>query len=186
MLASALNRHFRSLLWGTLLVLHGGASLAAGAAGGAAESETTDRQAQGVLAQRFHWQSPLDLSQGYLAGKSWAQSLRVVGSSQGLNLTPSSLAAAHSNPGLKLPSSAYLGLGYGTPLSAKGLDFYADVGLSLGTSWGTTVGGTLGLSAMTTPLGTSAYELSPHRGLRDTLGGMTLMPSASIGLVYRY
>lgn len=169
----AVNRRFIPLLVGSLLCLHGGLALAAGSS----EAEASDLQPQGVLAQRFSWQSPLDLSQGYLAGKSWAQGLRLVGNSQGLN------TQASSNPGLKLTPNAYLGLGYGTSVfNAKGLDFYADVGLSVGNA----LSATLGLSALTPPVGATAYELTPQRGWREMFGGMTLMPSASIGLVYRY
>ena len=173
MLACVLNRRLLTLLTGCLLCLHGGLSLAAGST----DAEASDVQSQGVLARRFSWQSPLDLSQGYLAGKSWAQGLSLVGNSQGLS------TQAYSNPGLKLTSNAYLGLGYGTSvLNAKGLDFYADVGLSVGN----TLSALQGLSTVSAGVGSSTYELSPQRGWREMFGGMTLIPSASIGLVYRY
>lgn len=172
MLAPSLNRRLVPLLYWLMGL---SAALTAGL------SHASEAESQGVLAQRFSWQSPLNLTEGYLAGKSWAQGLRLVGNSQGLNSTE----LAYSNPGLKLPTnnaSAYLGLGLGYSLmSANRLDFFAGVGLSVGSSVGTT----LGVPALNSQ-GGNAYELSTQRGLREMFGGMTLMPSASIGLVYRY
>lgn len=168
MLAPTLNRRLAPLLF-LWLCLSGGLS------------QATEAEPQSVLAQRFSWQSPLNLTEGYLAGKNWAQGLRLVGNSQGLT----SAELAYTNPGLQLPphtSSAYLGLGLGYSLmSANRLDFFAGVGLSVGSSVGTT----LGVSSLNTQVG-NAYELTPQRGWREMFGGMTLMPSASIGLVYRY
>lgn len=140
---------------------------------GAALADEGKAEPVGALSQRFSWQSPLG-SSGYLADKSWAQGLRVVGSSQDFWRQPSELNL--SNPGLKFPNT-YLGLGYGYSLLPNSrLDFYADVGV------------TMGLSALGSGMGASPtpYELTSQRHLRDMFGGLSLVPSASIGLVYRY
>lgn len=176
MLTPSLNRRLVPLLYGLI-----GLCTTLTAALTAGRSHASEAESQAVLAQRFSWQSPLKLTEGYLAGKSWAQGWRLVGNSQGLNST----ALAHSNPGLKLPTNngtAYLGLGLGYSLMpANRLDVFAGVGLSVGSSVGTT----LGVSSLNSQ-GGNADELSTQRGLREMFGGMTLIPSASIGLVYRY
>jgi hypothetical protein len=175
MLALALKRRF--VLCCAILSLSSGLALASGMSETSAASEQDNAD---VVFQRFSWQSPLNLAAGYLAGPKWTQGLRMVGNSQGLTVDMN-----HSSLGLKLPAgSAYLGLGYGVSvLPSNRLDFFAGVGLSVGTGLGTT----LGSSSMNNTNGqANAYELTPQRGWRDTFGGLSLNPSASIGLIYRY
>ena len=140
---------------------------------GAALADEGKTESISVLSQRFSWQSPLG-SSSYLADKGWAQGLRVVGGSQDFWRQPSGVSL--SNPGLKFPNT-YLGLGYGYSfLPNSRLDFYADVGVTMGLS---ALGS--GMNAQPTP-----YELTSQRYLREMFGGLSLVPSASIGLVYRY
>ena len=140
---------------------------------GSALADEAKNEPLSALSGRFSWQSPLGTS-GYFADKNWAQGLRVVGGSQDFWHQPS--APSLSNPGLKFPNT-YLGLGYGYSLLPNSrLDFYADVGVTMGLS---ALGS--GVSASPTP-----YELTSQRYLRDMFGGLSLVPSASIGLVYRY
>lgn len=120
-------------------------------------------------------------SEGVEAIKGWTQGLRLVGNNLGFKLPNGSSAYWGSDVGLGVGLGGSVGLGVGySLLIANRLDFFAGVGLSVNNS----VGAGQGLSALN-PTG-QAYELTTQRGWRDTLGGLSLSPSASIGLVYRY
>lgn len=78
-------------------------------------------------------------------------------------------------------ATPYLGIGYGQHNSnLRGLGFYADLGVTIGTfsNSGGLVPGRSGFS--------QADVAAQSLKLRDTLGGLWALPSASIGLLYRY
>lgn len=87
------------------------------------------------------------------------------------------------NVHLKFPdTSAYIGIGYGHQKSeAKGFGFYADLGLMIGT-FSADSSTSLVSSGKATQADVDAQTLK----FRDALGGFNALPSASLGLLYRY
>ena len=103
-------------------------------------------------------------------------SFRVVG---GLTLNDSwGSPQTGSNTYLLRPrTTTYLGVGYGsTGYSDKGLGFYADMGVSLGTT---------GENASTLN-GLPTQALDGWRTQNNGLLGFRYLPSVSLGLIYRY
>lgn len=84
---------------------------------------------------------------------------------------------------IKYPdTTAYLGIGYGHQKSgAKGLGFYADFGVTLGnfTAESTT-------TLVTSGKASQADVDAQTQKIRDSLNGLSALPSASLGLLYRY
>jgi hypothetical protein len=87
------------------------------------------------------------------------------------------------NVQVKFPNTTpYLGIGYGHQKSDnKGIGFYADLGVMVGTFTADT----------TTTLVTNGKVLQSDvdtqtQKIRDSLGGLSVLPSASLGLLYRY
>jgi hypothetical protein len=84
-------------------------------------------------------------------------------------------------------TTAYLGVGYGHQLSGlKGLGFYADLGVTLGSFTANTTTSLVGKA--TTGGGTisQADVDAQNQKIRDSLSSYSLLPSASLGLLYRY
>lgn len=74
-------------------------------------------------------------------------------------------------------TTTYLGIGYGSHgLSSKGLGFYADMGVSMGTA----ADGDTGLN------GTPAMGFEGWRSQQNGWLGFRYLPSVSLGLIYRY
>lgn len=91
------------------------------------------------------------------------------------------MAGSQSSLRLKYPSSAtYLGIGYGQHTSSsKGLGFYADMGVMLGSlpsDADASQGGSAG----------SAASLDGWRTQTNGWLGFRYLPSVSLGLIYRY
>ena len=99
------------------------------------------------------------------------------------------LTGEYFNVEIKLPSTTpYLGIGFGHQKSdSKGLGFYADVGVMIGTF---TV--TANTSLTNRPLGLNGETIrqsdvdAQMQKMRDSLSSIGAFPSASLGLVYRY
>lgn len=92
------------------------------------------------------------------------------------------LAGETFNVQVKYPSTtAYLGLGYGHQRSEPGLGFYADVGVMLGSFTATTSTTMVGKQGIT-----QADVDAQNQKIRDSVGGLSALPSASVGLLYRY
>lgn len=87
------------------------------------------------------------------------------------------------NVKVKFPdTTAYLGIGYGHQKSdARGLGFYADLGVMIGSFTADTSTSLVGKQGIT-----QADVDAQTQKIRDSLGGLTALPSASIGLLYRY
>ncbi len=100
-----------------------------------------------------------------------------------INGKPVNLAGEAFNVTLKYPSTTpYLGIGYGHQSSAvKGLGFYADLGVMIGSfdaEVSTTLVGKQGL--------TQADIDAQSQKMRDSVSGLSVLPTFSIGAVYRF
>lgn len=87
------------------------------------------------------------------------------------------------NVAVKFPDTTpYIGVGYGHQKSdAKGFGFYADLGVMVGTFSASTSTSLVGKQGIT-----QADVDQQTQKIRDSLGGLTALPSASVGLLYRY
>ena len=121
---------------------------------------------------------------GGLSANDTRAELNGLGSgSSTINGTTVNMAGESYKVTVKYPdTTAYLGIGYGHQLGeAKGLGFYADLGVSLGTfsaSSSTSLVGKQGI--------TQADVDAQNQKIRDALNGSSVLPSASLGLLYRY
>lgn len=87
------------------------------------------------------------------------------------------------NVRLKFPTTTpYLGIGFGHQKSdVKGWGFYGDLGVMIGTfNIDTTT------SLVSSGKATQADVDAQSQKFRDALGGLSVLPSASVGLLYRY
>lgn len=96
-----------------------------------------------------------------------------------------SLVGETYNVRVKFPdTTAYLGVGYGHQKNdARGLGFYADLGVMVGSFTATTT------TSLTSNPGsgiTQADVDAQNQKIRDSLGSLSVLPSASLGLLYRY
>jgi hypothetical protein len=100
-----------------------------------------------------------------------------------INGTTVSMTGETYNVRVKFPdTTAYLGVGYGHQLGgSRGLGFYADVGVMLGTF---TADSTTSLVA--TGKVSQADVDAQNQKIRDSLSSLGVLPSASVGLLYRY
>ncbi len=87
------------------------------------------------------------------------------------------------NVQVKFPSTTpYLGIGYGHQKSdAKGFGFYADLGVMVGTFTADTT-----TSLVSSGKATQADVDAQTQKIRDSLGSLSVLPSVSLGLSYRY
>jgi hypothetical protein len=87
------------------------------------------------------------------------------------------------NVQVKFPSTTpYLGIGYGHQKSdTKGFGFYADLGVMIGTFTADTT------TSLVNKKGVTQADVDAQtQKIRDSLSGMSALPSASLGLLYRY
>jgi hypothetical protein len=87
------------------------------------------------------------------------------------------------NVQVKFPNTTpYLGIGFGHQKSdAKGFGFYADLGVMVGTFTADTSTSLVGKQGVT-----QADVDTQSQKIRDSLSGLSAVPSASLGLLYRY
>lgn len=87
------------------------------------------------------------------------------------------------NVQVKFPNTTpYLGIGYGHQKSgAKGFGFYADLGVMIGTFTADTT-----TSLVSSGKATQADVDAQTQKIRDSLGSLSVLPSASLGMSYRY
>jgi len=100
-----------------------------------------------------------------------------------INGKPVNMTGQTYNVTVKFPDTTpYLGIGYGHQKSdAKGFGFYADLGVMIGTFTTNT-----STSLVTSGLVTQADVDAQSQKIRDSLSGLSALPSASVGLLYRY
>lgn len=105
-----------------------------------------------------------------------------------INGKPVSLVGETFNVAVRFPDATpYLGIGYGHQKSdAKGFGFYADAGFMIGSFTATTTTTLVGKPVIGGGTITQADVDAQTQKIRDSLGGLTALPSASIGLLYRY
>lgn len=91
------------------------------------------------------------------------------------------------NVDIKYPSATpYIGIGYGHQLGAmKGLGFYYDIGVMIG-SFKADVTTSLVGDAATVGTITQADIDAQKKKMQDSLSKLSVLPSASIGVVYRF
>lgn len=87
------------------------------------------------------------------------------------------------NVQVKFPNTTpYLGIGYGHQKSdVKGFGFYADLGVMVGTFSADTTTSVVGKGGITQ----ADVDVQTQK-IRDSLGSLSVLPSASLGLLYRY
>lgn len=96
------------------------------------------------------------------------------------------MAGHYFNVNLKYPTATtYLGVGYGHHVTAKGLGFYADLGVTLGAFTADVSTDLVGVAGSGGNI-TQADVDSQKQKMNDSLGGLKYLPSISAGLVYRY
>jgi hypothetical protein len=87
------------------------------------------------------------------------------------------------NVQVKFPSTTpYLGIGFGHQKSdTKGFGFYADLGVMIGTFTADTT------TSLVNKKGVTQADVDAQtQKIRDSLSGLSALPSASLGLLYRY
>ena len=100
-----------------------------------------------------------------------------------INGTSVNLTGETYNVKVKFPdTTAYLGIGYGHQKSdVKGLGFYADLGVMVGSFTADTSTSLVGKQGIT-----QADVDVQNQKIRDSLSSLSVLPSASLGLLYRY
>lgn len=100
-----------------------------------------------------------------------------------INGTTVNMSGETYNVRVKFPdTTAYVGIGYGHQKSdAKGLGFYADLGVMIGSFTADT-----STSLVASGKVTQADVDAQNQKIRDSLGSLSVLPSASLGLLYRY
>ena len=100
-----------------------------------------------------------------------------------INGKPVVMTGETFNVQVKFPNTTpYLGIGYGHQKSdAKGFGFYADLGVMVGSFTAETT-----TSLVSNGKATQADVDAQTQKIRDSLGSLSVLPSASVGLLYRY
>lgn len=109
--------------------------------------------------------------------------LNAVGSGTAvINGNTVSMAGEYYNVTVKMPSTTpYIGIGYGHQKAKRGLGFYFDLGVMIGK-----LDVSSSTSLVTSGKATQADVDAQNQKLRDGVGSVNFMPSASLGLVYRF
>lgn len=92
------------------------------------------------------------------------------------------------NVKVKFPSATpYLGIGYGHQHSdSKGLGFYADLGVMVGSFTADTTTSLVGQPVIGGGTITQADVDAQTQKIRDSLNSLSVFPSASVGMLYRF
>lgn len=100
-----------------------------------------------------------------------------------INGVPVNMSGETYRVNVKYPdTTAYLGVGYGHQLSdSKGFGFYADLGVTFGSFTADTT-----TSLVSSGKATQADVDAQNQKIRDSLSSLSILPSASLGLLYRY
>jgi len=106
-----------------------------------------------------------------------------VGGSATINGKPVSMSGHYFNVQLKYPTATpYLGIGYGHQASSgKGLGFYFDLGVTLGTFTADVQTDLVGVAGIT-----QADVDQQKHDMNDSLAGVKMLPSVSLGLRYNF
>jgi hypothetical protein len=127
---------------------------------------------------------------GGLTANDMKAELNSVGGTASINGQSVSLVGETYKVVVKYPdTTAYLGIGYGHQKSDnKGFGFYADLGVMVGSFTANTTTSLVGK----TIIGgggatiTQADVDAQNQKIRDSLSSLSVLPSASLGLLYRY
>lgn len=101
------------------------------------------------------------------------------------------LSGKYFNVAMKYPTATpYLGIGYGHQKAEKGLGFYFDLGVSFGSFTAdvdTNLVGTAAVDANGNATTITQQDVDAEKKkLNDSLAGLSVLPSVSLGLVYRF
>ncbi len=101
-----------------------------------------------------------------------------------------SLAGRYFNVTMKYPTATpYLGIGYGHQQAEKGLGFYFDLGVSFGSFTADVDTNLLGAPVLGGTPGQTITQQdidAEKQKLNDSLAGLSVLPSVSAGMVYRF
>jgi hypothetical protein len=137
----------------------------------------------GVFADWFPFDGGFRLVGGVTVNDIKANFVGVGSGTATINNKTVSMVGQTFNVNLTYPTTTpYLGLGYGHQSSdIKGLGFYADLGVMIG-SFNTEVSTSLVNSGLVTQADVDAQT----KTMRDSVSGLSVLPSFSVGLNYRF
>lgn len=99
-----------------------------------------------------------------------------------INGKPVSMVGNYFNVRAKFPTATpYLGIGYGHQAGSKGLGFYFDLGVMVGTFTADVETNLVGQAGIT-----QADVDKQKQDMNDSLAGFTMIPSVSLGLRYNF
>lgn len=99
-----------------------------------------------------------------------------------INGKPVSMAGNYFNVRAKFPTATpYLGIGYGHQAGSKGLGFYFDLGVMVGTFTADVETNLVGQAGIT-----QADVDKQKQDMNDSLAGLKMIPSVSLGLRYNF
>lgn len=113
---------------------------------------------------------------------------KATGGTSTINGTPVNLAGKFFNVNVNFPTTTpYIGIGYGHQASKdKGLGFYADLGVMIGSFNVDVNQNVVGLVGTNGVAITQADVDAQTKTMRDSVGGLSVLPSVSVGLTYRF
>ena len=137
----------------------------------------------GVFGDWFPFDGGFRLVGGLTANDIKANFNAVGSGTSTINNKSVSMAGETFNVNVKFPSvTPYIGVGYGHQFSkAKGLGFYADMGVMVG-SFDTDINTSLVGKQTITQADIDAQT----KTMRDSVGSLSVLPSFSIGLTYQF
>lgn len=175
--------HPISKSWGVRGEYAGGLSASASGTDNGVRYDATFKSSRGGLfADWFPFSGGFRLVGGVTANDTQLTVNGVGGPNTTIGNVTTDTTGKKFNVNLKYPSTtAYLGLGYGHHVSTKGLGFYADVGVTLGSFTAEIDTDLVGYNGIT-----QADVDAQKKKMNDSLGGLGYLPSVSVGMVYRF
>jgi hypothetical protein len=140
-------------------------------------------QHAGIFADWYPFDGGFRLVGGVTANDIKADFVGVGSGNATINGKTVSMVGQTFNVNLSFPSTTpYLGIGYGHQSSKeKGLGFYADLGVMFGT-----FSNDVSTSLVANGLVTQADVDAQTKSMRDSLSSVSVLPSISVGVTYRY
>lgn len=176
--------------WGVRGEFAGGLSLSQnGVQDGVDATGSIKSNRVGVFGDWFPFSSGFRLVGG-LTFNDTKLSLKAVGGTQAdINGKTVDLTGETFNIDIKYPSATpYIGIGYGHQLGAtKGLGFYYDIGLTIGSFKAEVSTSLVGKTVVGGGTTISQADIDAQKKkMQDSLSKLSVLPSASIGVVYRF
>lgn len=175
--------HAMGASWGLRGDYAGGLSWSgSGTDKGVSYDATIKASRAGVYADWFPFGGGFRLVGG-LTANDMKVDINSVGGSATINGKPVNMTGNYFNVHTKYPTATpYLGIGYGHQAgSAKGLGFYFDLGVTLGSFTADVDTNLVGQQGIT-----QADVDKQKQDMNDSLAGLKLLPSVSLGLRYNF